>query len=87
MDSHNQAHLLRKIQELSFVAVDLNLYLDTHPGDRRALEMYNNVHRDFLQAVRKYEKMYGPLVNFGYSPAMQDYWTWVESPWPWEIKY
>lgn len=87
MKGQSQAQLLRRIQELSFVAVELNLYLDTHPDDQRALEMYNKVHRDLLQAVRNYEETYGPLLNYGYSPAHRDYWRWVESPWPWEIKY
>ncbi|MCF8011837.1 MAG: spore coat protein CotJB [Clostridiales bacterium] len=79
--------LLFKIQQLSFTALELNLYLDTHPNDQQTLTMYNKVHRDLMRAVQEYEKYYGPLVNFGYSPASQNYWKWIEGPWPWEINY
>ena len=33
MGCEHQAAMLAKIQELEFVALDLNLYLDTHPCD------------------------------------------------------
>ncbi|WP_027365315.1 spore coat protein CotJB [Desulfotruncus alcoholivorax] len=87
MTDRNQAHMLLEIQQLSFIEVELNLYLDTHPEDQQALAMYNSTHQNLMQCVRKYESIYGPLVNFGYSPGMQNYWKWVDSPWPWEIKY
>lgn len=32
--------LLRAIAEADFFAQDLKLYLDTHPGDKRAVEMF-----------------------------------------------
>ena len=32
--------LMRAIMEADFFAVDLKLYLDTHPNDKRALEMF-----------------------------------------------
>lgn len=87
MDHRNQVQMLLKIQQLSFVATELNLFLDTHPNDQQALGMFNQVHKDLLQAVCNYEKIYGPLLNYGYSPAMQNCWKWIDSPWPWEIKY
>ena len=30
--------LLRKLQALNLIAVDLQLFLDTHPGNKEALE-------------------------------------------------
>ena len=32
--------LLRKLQALNLIAVDLQLFLDTHPGNKEALEDY-----------------------------------------------
>ncbi len=87
MDNRNQVQMLLQIQQLSFVATDLNLYLDTHPNDQQALTMFNQVHKDLLQAVRSYEQTYGPMLNYGYSPNVQNCWKWIDSPWPWEIKY
>jgi hypothetical protein len=45
--SHNihaddeRRELLDQIRAIEFMTVDLNLYLDTHPNDRRALNEYN----------------------------------------------
>ena len=33
---------LNAIRKLQFFAVDLNLYLDTHPDDANAVNMYNS---------------------------------------------
>ncbi len=87
MDARNQALMLRQIQQLSFVAVELQLYLDTHPEDQQALALFNSNHNELIQAVRQYEQVYGPLLSYGYSPNMQKHWSWVDSPWPWEIRY
>lgn len=87
MHSDKQVNLLLQIQQLSFVATELNLYLDTHPKDQRALAMFNQTHQDLMRCVRDYEQLYGPLLNYGYSPSAQNYWKWVDSPWPWEINY
>ncbi|HOV80850.1 MAG TPA: spore coat protein CotJB [Bacillota bacterium] len=78
--------MLREIQELEFTAIDLNLFLDTHPMDQAALRDYYAV-RDRLLAARKcYEETYGPLTAAGFTPAVCP-WQWIESPWPWEIEY
>lgn len=34
-------HLLMQIQAVSFYLIDLALYLDTHPGETAAVELYN----------------------------------------------
>ena len=39
MDQERLA-LLKKIGEARFTCVELNLYLDTHPGDMKAKEFY-----------------------------------------------
>ena len=36
----NQKQLLRQIQAVSLMAVDLHLFLDTHPNDTQALKDY-----------------------------------------------
>ncbi|RJQ28401.1 MAG: spore coat protein CotJB [Peptococcaceae bacterium] len=78
--------MLKQIQELEFVAVDLNLYLDTHPDEQKPLADYNNVTMRLNELKREYERNYGPLMSFGCSTS--DYpWRWVEEPWPWEMDY
>lgn len=38
MDKKRKEGKLRELQELEFVAIDLNLYLDTHPEDEDAIK-------------------------------------------------
>lgn len=76
-------NLLLKIQELEFALVDLNLFLDTHPENQRALMDYNMYTNDLMQLRSVFEMQYGPLTNFGYAPSQYP-WRWLESPWPWE---
>jgi spore coat protein JB len=84
MDRRHQRELLRQLQEIDFVLVELNLYLDTHPGDMEALQQHNWYVNEREKIARTYEKQYGPLRNFGQS-LNQYPQGWNEGPWPWEI--
>lgn len=77
--------ILRQLTVLDFAAVDLQLYLDTHPEDAEALEQYNNVvmQADGLRA--QYEEEYGPLFSFR-SLGGKEY-RWIDEPWPWKNKF
>ncbi|MCR1898737.1 spore coat protein CotJB [Irregularibacter muris] len=75
---------LEEIQAIEFVLVELNLYLDTHPTDQRALMEFNTYSKQLYGLRCKYEARYGPLVNFGYSPSQYPF-KWVEEPWPWNM--
>ena len=72
--------MMMQIRELDFAIIELGLYLDTHPEDRRALCMHNAYSREVKELKDKYQKVYGPLT--------MDYpcnkWRWLEEPWPWE---
>lgn len=72
--------------ELEFTAIELNLYLDTHPEDQRALSDYNATVQELMGAKMAYEARYGPLLNYGFSPSPQT-WRWIEEPWPWEMTF
>lgn len=85
MDGSNQAAMLRKIQEMEFVAVELNIYLDTHPCDGEAINDYNCAVEVLRKMKQDYESCYGPLFNFGWGGQSEMPWQWIEGPWPWEI--
>jgi spore coat protein JB len=69
-----------------FTAVELNLFLDTHPDDERALNDYNETVERLKELKAAYENQFGPLTNFGY--ATSEYpWRWVDEPWPWQINF
>lgn len=84
MDRKHQFEFLKQLQEVDFVLVELNLYLDTHPGDINALKQYNWYAQERAKIAAAYEQQYGPLTHFGHS--LNQYPNgWDEGPWPWEI--
>ncbi|SHK50761.1 spore coat protein CotJB [Paramaledivibacter caminithermalis] len=83
MQEMTRKDLMRKIQEVEFKALDLNLYLDTHPKNMEALMEYNRCVYELEQLKKIYEMKYGPLLNFGFSPSQYP-WRWINDPWPWE---
>lgn len=82
MNEMTQSELLRKISEYQFVAVELNLYLDTHPGDESARADYLFYSEKLKELIKTYEAQFGPLMNFGHSPT--DVGCYVCSEWPWD---
>ena len=74
--------LLNQWQQYNFAITDLNLYLDTHPNDMNAVRLFNNYNNILTQITNKYESTYGPL--YLDSNSINNNWTWINSPWPWE---
>ena len=72
--------MLKKIKCLKFAVVELALYLDTHPDDKKALCLHNKYSKELKEICDKYQKVYGPL-TIEY-PCNK--WRWLEEPWPWE---
>jgi len=80
--TEDQKALLKKIQELQFAALDLNLYLDTHPKDCKAVEEFNNYVSELKKCIKVYNEKYGPLT---YQEKSGVPWEYIQGPWPWEI--
>ena len=74
--------LMRKIHEYGFAAFEWNLYLDTHPCDRNALQMHQKMAQAARELTMQYEQQYGPLTAAANTAT--DTWDWVNEPWPWE---
>lgn len=77
-------NLSRRLSELQFAAIDLNLYLDTHPCDEEALAMFKKVCKTLESAKYDYVKKYGPLKAGDSSDKMPFEWASDEYKWPWE---
>ena len=75
-------NLLRELMEVDFFLCDLELYLDTHPCDRRALLTFNDYLKRKNVLKENYERAYGPLTHMEMTNGMD--WQWVEGRWPWE---
>lgn len=82
MSDVSKNELLQKIRQYNFAAYDMLLYLDTHPSDKKAFNLYRELVRTYNDLKEKYQKQYGPLDP--YAAAESDTFDWLDSPWPWE---
>lgn len=72
-----------ELMALGFAIGELGLYLDTHPDDRDALELYTYYANLNLEATARYAQQYGPV--FQTQVTNETGFTWINSPWPWEL--
>ena len=79
---YDQKQLLSMIYSYSFMVNELNLFLDTHPKCMEALSAYEHYSKLRLDAIRNYSMMYGPLLAD--QVDINQGWSWVKTPWPWE---
>ena len=86
MKLSTRCELFQCVLESHFACIELNLYLDNHPEDKNAINMYNSLVCQFKQARANYESKYGPLTNFGYAPSQYP-WQCVCDPWPWDREF
>ena len=72
-----------ELQALGFAINELALYLDTHPEDTEALELYRQYQRMYAMGAEEYTKRYGPMTHG--MPVDHPNYTWINDPWPWEF--
>lgn len=75
---------LTELQALEFVVLELGLYLDTHPDDTEAFELFRQYVAMEKTAKAAYEAKFGPLHLS--SAASGDSYRWLEGPWPWNFE-
>ena len=73
--------LLKKISTYQFAALDLQLFLNTHPNDRKTLEKMKEYKDAAKPLIMEFEDKYGPLTK---NMTSSNNWNWIKSPWPWE---
>ena len=71
-----------ELMALCFVVHELGLYLDTHPDDKEAFAQFQKYAKLLQTAKKTYQEMIGPLMQM--DAAMDDSYTWVNAPWPWQ---
>lgn len=64
-------------QAEAFTAWELRLYLNTHPYDRHALEMFKRYARCADQP--------NYAGAFAFDDGCPERWSWTDAPWPWEF--
>lgn len=70
------------LQAMGFAIQELALYLDTHPEDTEALELYRTYQIMNHKAMMEYSEKCGPLNHK--MPVDDKTYTWLCDPWPWE---
>ena len=82
----SRAELLCFINEVSFAAYDIMLYLDTHPDCSEALQRFQKYNELRSKALKIHAKSYGPLTLASVEDAGCSSWEWMMQPWPWELE-
>ena len=82
MNSRNREKAMQEVRETGFALIDINLFLDTHPNDEKAMDYFNKYQQMHKEARRYYEDNFGPLTSNAVDT--NNGWTWTQDPWPWE---
>lgn len=53
MNQYDKKKLLNYIDAVSFALIDTNLYLDTHPNDKKAMDHFNQYQKARKQALKE----------------------------------
>ena len=75
---------MHELQALHFAIAELGLYLDTHPEDAQATELFREYAELYKTGYARYEQTYGPLCQK--DAAQSGRYTWTQGPWPWEYE-
>ena len=79
----NRRELFEYINQISFAVDDVKLFLDTHPGNQKALEYFQKYKEKRIEALKEYAEVYGALTVDTVSEN-SDCWNWINEPWPWQ---
>lgn len=82
MNNRERECVLKQLMAYDFVLLELNLFLDTHPNNQKALNKFHHIRKKARELREIYENKFGPLTVS--AVKSEDEWTWINSPWPWE---
>ncbi len=80
----SRENLMSLIQQAGFALTDANLFLDSHPQNKMALDYFADMQKQYIQLQAEYETIYGPLTAF--DTNTEQGWSWIQAPWPWELE-
>ena len=75
---------LTEMMAIDFVTDELELYLDTHPGDPEAFALYQTMLALQKEARERVVRLCGPVCQTD-QLGMERY-AWLDAPWPWEYR-
>ena len=78
-----RARLARRISAVQFAALELHLYLDSHPHCADAAKKLAEYRELAKKLHEEYEDKYGPIHETSRNTSR---WAWISDPWPWEAE-
>ena len=81
INTTDKENAMMTIQVYDFGCNDLILYLDVHPEDKEALNLFRIYQQRLEEAVSKYTIEYGPI--YSDQIVLRNTWNWF-APWPFE---
>ncbi len=76
--------LMRKLMICDFGLNEVNLFLDNHPTNQKALDYYKTTLAMRQKIADEYVTKYGPITIM--DMADDNEWKWATTPWPWELE-
>lgn len=81
--NNEQAELLLNVNQTTFAAHDIKLYLDVNPNDTNMINLYNQYQKMASDAIKAYESKYGPILAD--TKSATNNFSWEAYSWPWEM--
>lgn len=78
-----QCEMLHDIDILCFTVIDMTLYTDTHPEDKKARDFVRHYQKLLNSLKREYAMKYGAL-SMSDADMHGVSWDWEAMPLPWE---
>lgn len=79
----SRCDLLLQLSTTGFAMDDIRLFLDTHPGDTRAIELFNEYAKNYAALEKEYTENYAGFTSYC-SNNDCNMWVWNDYPMPWE---
>ncbi len=79
----SRSELIHQLSYIGFAMDDIRLFLDTHPGDTRAIELFNDYAKTYAALKQEYTDNYQPFTSYCRNND-DNMWLWNDFPMPWE---
>ena len=83
-ESMQKGALEELLRALSFVVVELALYLDTHPHCRAAIARMKRAREEYARVLAIYERRFGPMSIMGNTDDGE--WLYATQAFPWSME-
>ena len=82
--NNEQAEMLLEVNKLEFASHEIRLYLDNFPNDQKMISKFNEYRKMTNEAIDRYQRKYGPLLESDLSNP--NLFSWQATAWPWEME-